>query len=703
MKKSFRLFLAMLLVGGSALTFSSCKDNESVSDTPVTPEEIAQSKETEAAKSLLRVLSFTAGLDSLPDNWYANNYTVEPLVGTVVDASTPFVRYIPVLDKAEAIAKYNSFSGKIISQDATSDSWNVEGVGSMNFQAQNQADVFATLDVNIKQQPHLTQIRFVPESAMGSNSSIQGKPYYSFGDIVYTEEGKKGGKRTYWICVRPCSKKQGKGMSHWMSFQLNDYGSNKTDGVASGNVNFTNFTKSKVEYYLPTKLGNESGSLEHLQNLFKLLNVLNNPTRYNEAIYANGIGGIDKDELSQATVQLISDFWAEKDYWSLVLPGNVKRNQLNTCFTQDQEINVFYNGYHKSDPSVYWAQLSSADLSLLRQGEYSLKGISQNLDFRGCCENGYINLSTPVQGFPQKGFIVRYKTGGQMKGDWTAFYDDEAPLESFSIKHSNIHDVFVYNNVRQEAGMGVSVMGDVIKNPNDVNHYEHDSYYDDICVLNNSINAPDTWKGSSYYFQYQEEDGRVIMQDLETSKQAYVHLLNAYMRYWVDEYNNSSGNTKFNVKKLPKFSDNYERGLYALRTNLDKASHERIEKVVDMLGYDKNGVTAIGDNFADLDKITILMAFADSQTRSGYFNTAKLTYCISTGKYTISDIKRNVKTMGGFFDSKSHLCLKSYIDAKSEIPVIAPEQTYEKAMTYNRQEIKEESCEFLNSHKVELQ
>ena len=694
MKKSFRLFLAMLLVGGSALTFSSCKDNESVSDTPVTPEEIAQSKETEAAKSLLRVLSFTAGLDSLPDNWYANNYTVEPLVGTVVDASTPFVRYIPVLDKAEAIAKYNSFSGKIISQDATSDSWNVEGVGSMNFQAQNQSDVFATLDVNIKQQPHLTQIRFVPESAMGSNSSIKGKPYYSFGDIVYTEEGKKGGKRTYWICVRPCSRRQGKGMSHWMSFQLNDYGSNKTDGVASGNVNFTNFTKNKVEYYLPTKLGNESGSLEHLQNLFKLLCVLENPTNYNDEIFDNGIGGIDKDELSMPDVQQISDFWTANGYWDLVLPGEVKRNQLRSCFYQDNNINVFYNGFHKGDPSVYWAQLSSADFSLTRQGEYSLKGISQNLDFRGCCNNGFISLSTPVKGFPQKGFIVRYKTGGQMKGDWTAFYDDEAPLESFTVKHPDIiHDVFVYNKEMKAADVGASVMGDIIQ----------DSFkgwmYPDVCVLNNSSNAPNTWKGSSYYFQFQKKDGNVVMQDLATSQDAYMHLLNSLMSRYVEKLNNED--SKFDVTKLPKFSANYKTGLNIMLQELDQAcSIYNPEDVVGVKGYDKNGKLIDRNNISALDKITLIMTFADTQTRSGYFNTAKLTYCISTGKYTISDIKRNV-TETGVEDEAGHLCLKSYVDTQVALPLLVDDQTFEKTIIDNRQKVKDESLDFLKNHKVE--
>ena len=243
MKKSIRLFLAMLLIGSTALTFSSCKDSESASTTPVTPEEIAQSKESDEAQALLSFLSFTSELDSLPDNWFSSSYTEEPTIGTVKDAATPFVRYIAVSSKEEAINKYKSFAANGIADNATSASTTIEGVGSYNFQLLDQSDVFATLDVNIKQQPHLTQIRFVPPGTLGNNATFEGEPYYNFGDVVALKEG--GNNISYWICVRPCSNMSEKGRSHWMSFQLNDWDSEKK-GVNEKSVNIAKLT-SKAE------------------------------------------------------------------------------------------------------------------------------------------------------------------------------------------------------------------------------------------------------------------------------------------------------------------------------------------------------------------------------------------------------------------------------------------------------------------------
>ena len=424
MKKSFYLFAALLLTGVFALSLSSCKDNDDTNGGS-TPEEMAQSKDSESAKGLLSVLSFTSELDSLPDNWYASNYTVEPTVGTVNDPSTPFVRYVPVQDKEEAIAKYNSIAHQVISEGSTSATFNIENVGSVKFNVLDQTDVIATLDVDIKQQPHLTQVRFVPVSAIGDNASLKGEPYYNFGDVVKVKEGtsNEADAYTYWICVRPCSKTAKKGTSHWMSFNLNDFDAPTKYGVPSSSVNIKQLLKKNYgDYYLPTQLGNESGSREHLQNLFKLLYILNKPSRY--ANFPKGLGGIDKDELTQEKVEEISRLWEANGVWNTVFPSIWANDNLVSCFNADKPVvNVFYYGYHSSSiwstVSVHRAQLSGNNLKLTLDKEIEWSRGKEGVDFRCYAKDGKNDLNggmASIKDLPEYGFIVRYKTGQQLIG-----------------------------------------------------------------------------------------------------------------------------------------------------------------------------------------------------------------------------------------------------------------------------------------------
>ena len=450
MNNSFKLFSALLLAGGFALSLSSCKDSEDVAVGP-TPEEMAHSKGSASAMGLLSVLSFTSQLDSLPDNWYANNYTVEPTVGTVNDQSTPFVRYVPVHDKDEAIAKYNSIADKVIPENSTSATFNIENVGSVKFNVLDQADVTATLDLNIKQQPHLTQIRFVPASAMGDNASFDGEPFYTFGDIVKVKEGTR--YWTYWVCVRPCSRKEKKSTSHWMSFNLNDWDWTEKLGIPKNSLNIKKITKKGCEdYFVPTQLGNESGSREHMQNLFKLLYILSWPARYND--FPNGIGGIGKGELTQDMVENIARYWIDEKMWLRVLPSPSVKSRLQECFREDvPSVNVFYHGYHNkwfNDFSVHRAVLKGETLSLDNYGQLEWTREKGRVDFRTYAQYGDSELfgdeGLGIANIPERGFIVRYKTGRQLGGGGSG--NDVDPTKSFeSIYPDTVENEYVYREI----------------------------------------------------------------------------------------------------------------------------------------------------------------------------------------------------------------------------------------------------------------
>ena len=691
MKKSIRLFLAMLLIGSTALTFSSCKDSESASTTPVTPEEIAQSKESDEAQALLSFLSFTSELDSLPDNWFSSSYTEEPTIGTVKDAATPFVRYIAVSSKEEAINKYKSFAANGIADNATSASATIEGVGSYNFQLLDQSDVFATLDVNIKQQPHLTQIRFVPPGTLGNNATFEGEPYYNFGDVVALKEG--GNNISYWICVRPCSNMSEKGRSHWMSFQLNDWDSEKK-GVNKKSVNIAKLTsKGKGDYYMPTQLGSQSGSREHLQNLFNLLMILDNPNKYNEIYFPNGLGGIKRDEFGNSTVADISNLWEKNKIWEKILPKNVSRDYMRNCFSNDLSVQAFYYGYGSiMGMSVYRADLQYTNGQLLardKASEDKLKWKRDNagLDFREYATKGYISKKPEMLKdlLPTKGFIVRYKTGNQLIGK--SGNNDKRPAEAFE----GLKPIFVYRTAKTTGEKGASLMGDYIQNG--------EGKYNEVCVLNTTSAAPTNWGENSYYFQYAKAGSKVTMQDREISAAAYMQLLNALML--------KSNVYKAYLKdprvtgKLPTFTSNYQTALNALYQSLTNsvntdlnATQKSLEDIVDFKALDASGNEVTEDDAQLLKEFRISIAY-NQQNAEGTYSTADLEYHVKDGKYSIFYTGVTPANKTDFF------CLWAHIDSGISEPIDLPSgHTFHKELIENRQSLKAASVEFWNKNKI---
>ena len=682
MKKSFKLFAALLLAGGFALSLSSCKDSEDAANGP-TPEEIAHSKSSDSATGLLSVLSFTSQLDSLPDNWYAANYTEEPTIGTVNDQSTPFVRYVPVLNKEEAIAKYNSISGQAISDNSTSATFNIENVGSVKFNVLDQADCIATLDVNIMQQPHLTQVRFVPANAMGENAKLDGEPYYNFGDVVELTEG---GNKSYWICVRPCSQIEKKTTSHWMSFNLNDWDSEKSKKVPKKSVNIKKETKSGCkDYYLPTQLGTKSESCEHLQNLFRLLFVLDNPTKY--VNFTKGLGGISKSEFTQNTVEQIANFWESKEIWTKVLPPHVARVDLAACFQGEPEVNVFYYGYHSGSflsnkVSVHRAQLSGVYLNLTKDGEIEWTRNVVGVDFRNYANYGVRKVGDEQDentGLPEKGFVVRYKTGKQLIGGGSG--NDEDPTHSFEAKQKNIiTDKYVYRTLKQNSDMGSSVLGDNIENGNGKSK--------EICVLQYSKDNPSYLGNNSFYMTVKKtakNNENVVLQTMDVSTISYINVLNAL----IDNLNPEiSDSCKFDAGYKSALSYLYE-GL-----NIKSPNEAALKEVLEYRLVDVDGKDF--DSKADIKKLakaTINMPYKETNLSSdSEYRMATLEYNFKDKTYTVKSHSSSYSTKAG-----KYICeLRAYSDLGSSSPVLKDGQKFNRGITAsNRATVKKACSDFV--------
>ena len=458
MKKKSTILCLLALIFGAGMMLSSCKDNETASD--VNPDEEVLEKGSEKGEALLSILSMTAELDSLPDDWYKNTYTVEPTIGTVKDEANPYVRYIAVSDSADAYTVYKSMVSENLTGTVKDETWIKDGIGSLAFKVvKNQADLIATVDVNVQQMPHLKQICFVPATAMGDNSSLfAGDPFYQFGDVV---KDKRDG--TYWFCARPASKTAGKSTTHWVSFNIL-------------NTNFEVYTKNGyAALTLPADLGNKAKSEEHILNFMKFM-------------YAAKKGSENDLTLSGVTLPK-EDIKAIYELWK---SNNIEKNEayipevfynhLENLFN-DQNINIFYYGHCSGKtPDVHMLTTQAPNFGLNKQeikfewpkaAEYKEYSFVTYMDGKPNSTADLANLVCKIENFkmPEKAIIMRYKTGPQLSGQSSLFGNDKYPGQSYTTyTNGKIEDIFVSSPKISEMSniQRIYCLGSVVK-PYDLN------------------------------------------------------------------------------------------------------------------------------------------------------------------------------------------------------------------------------------------
>ena len=452
------------LAFGVGLTFSSCKDDVT-SNGGLTPEEQVD-KGSERAEALLSVLSMTAGVDSLPNDWYKADYTVEPIVGEAHDSSNPYVRYVAVSSIEEADETYKSMISGNVTGTVKDDTWTKDGIGTLSFKVQNQPDVTATVDVNVQQLPHLRQIRFVPPSVVGDNANF--KSYYHFGDVVKLKTD-----GSYWICVRPTNSTAGKKLSQWVSFYANTN--------AGDNTNFKTYTKSGRSLTMPYALGNKSNSEKHIPDFFSLYKALKENYRTNDDYIANKrpevgtkesytIGGVT---LPVDSALAISDFWRQQGFWdsqnnAILMPKSV-REVFERRVSRQQDMNVFYHGHHYLlSPDVHMMTLPYANYYNSNKVEIKFAFPTTGaVSFAEYATNGQSaachNLAETL---PEEAFVIRYKNGPELSGQKSLIGNDKYPEQSFAIHSPDLlEDVYVYtkemNKLKEKYGFFVT--GDRVK------------------------------------------------------------------------------------------------------------------------------------------------------------------------------------------------------------------------------------------------
>ena len=502
-KKFFSMMLMAMMVIGLSFVAASCSDDddkkkeESAEDLQAEMQAMdPYGKNTPEAMDLLTLVSQICNVDSLPNDW--KTATFNPVLGDVLDESQPFVRTLVVDDISQAAALYQSLSGTTIEASTSAAMRNIEGVGSLIYNAPNYGGVFATIDVDVKQIPRLTQLRLVSESSVGENGilgignyTFDGDPYYRIGDVVKDKDGR------YWICVRSAWSGK-KGDTHWVTMQILSKKLKNGSGF-DGNLQTYKANKSRGQHVLPTRLGNNAEKMKYFAQLMAVLTKDDTEqlTQYftGDGPLKNSLGDLGFDAHSTAYCKALGRMWDMDKVWEKILPGVVDENGkmekgevTKDYFDIDKNGHLifFYNGY--SSPG--WSQNVTLYVADHTGDAYSKQTLDEwkwdmtvtyednelrTFDIRDFVLTGkkgeHTNLNLQYQGTfgnYEKGVVLVYATGGDLANT----FSEPDPTK----KIDNVEDVFLGNERIGDASANTiepkpcSYMG------SDCNFYE---YYED--------------------------------------------------------------------------------------------------------------------------------------------------------------------------------------------------------------------------------
>ena len=429
-KKTFNWMLMASVVLGLSMNFVSCSSNDDEDNKNEEPNYVNTTdpfgKNTKEGIACYNLLSRLAGVtNGLPDNW-KSGATFEPIEGLVLDKSQPFVRSVVVDDMDEAVDYYNNLVDKEISTSTDKDSWNVNNVGTLDYTAVNQKNCFATIDVNVRQLPKLTQLRLIPKNAISFNAPFEGDPYYSYGDVVKDNSG------CYWICVRPCYQPKGTDTSYWMTFHN------------SGNITSLPLTGLKIQYVVE----NMTAQKNSMKYLAQLLSILSNPSQFQQVVGSQNFDGtkgfaglpFQKGEsMSNEEIVKVAENWDQKGIWDLVKPKDMSVSDFKSYFSQ--MLTFIYGNYNTDKSTLVITIARYNDASNFFRGtpkynEADFNMLSESFDIRSYVEKGtasYNNIGS-------KALVVNWKNGMTLQG--TMSLQNPSPTEPLE----NVTTVYRFKN-----------------------------------------------------------------------------------------------------------------------------------------------------------------------------------------------------------------------------------------------------------------
>ena len=337
MKKQFRFALIAAVVCGFSLAVTSCKDDDKEIVDENGTEQPIDAFDDDGSTAAWRLLCALTDADSLASDWQSRQY--EPTVGETMSTGQ-FERYVQVNDLADAKMHFGSMADLTPDEIGETVTVPVQDMGTLTWTQSPQGDNnIATVDVRLKQIPHLQRIVYRTTGQMGDNASVFGTAYYRLGDVVVDKDG------YYWVCVRPALSGF-KDKCYWMNIiNAAETGRDPQTGKLPGYPAKNLYDYSNHYYqntiHLPTGLAYEHRQIYELCNLIW---ALLSPSSYHSKVGDNGkgLGGFDYTYHGEKFLEHVSYYWDQFDIWQKLF--NRDHRQMMRYFPQGGKIIFFYNG-----------------------------------------------------------------------------------------------------------------------------------------------------------------------------------------------------------------------------------------------------------------------------------------------------------------------------------------------------------------------
>ena len=337
MKKKLNFWLLAALVCGMSLSVTSCKDNDDNELSPEEQEKQAQEQLEKAEQEMtaFNVLDYLADMSNAPADYLTGSY--EPAIG-VPDGDDTGTRIVITNDMETAAMRFGDLIDASIDENTSEYTWKDDKVGTLTYTKTTDGKSWATVDVSIKQIPHLQKIIYRSPEQADNNGKFTGTAYYRFGDVI--SRMNEDGQREYWFCVCPAFGPEGKVETHWISISR----------PPSKNV-WTYPASNGFTYALPTLLGTNA---EQAQNFAEMLFAICYPEQWERNIINN-----PKTGLFNKGIPMFGDFdkanvkYHSQYFWQRVQNAWTKHNIFYEHFGGSCGLEYFQNVLREGSEGLY--------------------------------------------------------------------------------------------------------------------------------------------------------------------------------------------------------------------------------------------------------------------------------------------------------------------------------------------------------------
>ena len=350
-KKSFNHWLWAALLCGLSLSVTSCKDDDN--DNNSTPSAEEQAAE-QANEFWAVVTNLVSPFDVTSD--YANK-TFEPTIGEPAEGDDA-TRVVILPDAQAAATHFAAIADADITASTATYTYKSDAVGTLVYTKSTDGKSLATVDVDIKQIPHLQKIVYRTADQAGTNGVSDGVPYYSFGDVI--KRTREDGIVEYWMCIQAPITKQGSTEVIWASLSQ----------LPKENIYTKKSDTNGKTYKLPTGLGSNK---EYIKNLSEMIFAMVSPAKWESNLKdgpddMKAFNLVKKENIkyiNQYFWKRVMDSWEELSLGQTIFGKGVTLLDMAAKINDNTEgMKIVYNGYS------WWGTTNSPTLwtSILTAG-----------------------------------------------------------------------------------------------------------------------------------------------------------------------------------------------------------------------------------------------------------------------------------------------------------------------------------------------